>query len=452
MPWKMAQRIIRKISESIVVDGPQSKLITTNKSINRANTWFMFFIYVGKGLLMIEENLIRKLIQEVFSDVVRIRRDLHMWPELGFHETRTSSQIAQTLASLGIPIKTGLAKTGVIGVLTGQMAESSTGPRQKVVALRADIDALPVYEETELEFASKNHGVMHACGHDIHAAMMLGSAMVLSRLTEHFSGQVKFIFQPAEERLGGGKVLVEEGGLRDPYVDCVFALHLWPLMPYGKIATRTGPIMAAVDNFHIEVVGKGGHGATPHDAIDAIVIGSEIVLALQTIVSRSIDSTSPVVVTVGTFQGGTSSNIIAEKVTITGTVRTLTADAQDTVEGRLKTICRGIAQAYGAECRVDYSKGYPATVNSAECVELVQEVASDVVGKSNVINLELPVMISEDFAFYTERVPGAYFLLGVGDETSVSLHHPKYSPPEDIMHKGIEMFVKLALKYLTTTA
>jgi amidohydrolase len=397
---------------------------------------------------MIEDVLLRGLIAEVFPDVIQVRRDFHMWPELGFHETRTSAKIAELLASLEIPVRTGLGKTGVVGVLTGRMIEPSARQRQKVIALRTDIDALPIQEDTGLEFASKNPGVMHACGHDLHAAIMLGTAMVLSKLREHFAGQVKFIFQPAEERLGGGRVLVAEGVLQEPVVDCVFGCHVWPSVPYGKVAVKVGPMMAAVDDFDIQVIGKGGHGATPHEAIDAIVIGAEIVSALQTIVSRNIDSTSAAVVTIGTFQSGTSSNIIAEKAVITGTVRTLTEDVQSKVADRLRTICHGIAEAHGAKCIVNYKKGYPALVNSPECVKLVEDVAIDVVGDGNLINLDLPVMASEDFAFYAEKVPAAYFLLGVANDSSGSLHSPKYSPPENIMCKGIEMFVRLALRYL----
>lgn len=399
--------------------------------------------------MVLDDGFLRDCINRVFPEVIKVRRDFHMWPELGFQEIRTQARIVEILSSLGMPVKQGIAKTGVIGLLTGRKKEVSLHDKEKVIAFRADIDALPVTEDTGLEFSSKNPGVMHACGHDFHAAILLGAAMVLSLLTEHFSGHVKFIFQPAEENLGGGKSLVQEGGLRSPDVDCVFGFHVWPSVPYGKVAIRPGPTMAAVDTFEIEVMGKGGHGASPQDTVDAIVIGAEIVTAIQTIVSRSVDPISPAVVTVGTFHGGTSSNIIADKVLITGTVRSLTEEIQEKIANRLKVICSGIADAYGSSCNVSYTKTYPLLANSSECVEMVKEVAVDVVGSGNVMELEFPFMSSEDFSFYAEQVPAAYFFLGVGTEGMAPLHSPRFSPPEDIMYQGIELLVKLALRYLS---
>ncbi|MEW6228672.1 MAG: amidohydrolase, partial [Bacillota bacterium] len=340
-------------------------------------------------------------------EVVRVRRRIHSHPELGFEEFETGKICAETLQKAGVATITGVGRTGVVGSLQGRCAG-------RTVALRADMDALPITEETGLEFTSCVPGLMHACGHDGHVAVLLGAAMVLARLRHKFPGSVKFIFQPAEESLGGAREMIGAGVLENPRVDAIFALHLWPDIPLGHIAIHKGRAMAALDKVSITLKGRGGHVATPHKSVDAIVAASLLVLALQTVVSREIDPVEPAVLSIGDFKAGTAYNAIADHARLRGTVRTLDASLRQSMPESIERKLRGIAESVGTDYDFEYTFGYPPVANDSQMAELVFEVCTAVVGRDRVSFLERPSMVGEDFAYYLERTPGAIFLLGTG--------------------------------------
>jgi amidohydrolase len=294
-------------------------------------------------------------IEENFGEkIVALRRDIHREPELGFGTERTAEKVLAAIAGLPLDIETGVAENGIVATLKGE----GDG---RTVALRADMDALPIQEETGLPFSSEIEGRMHACGHDGHTSMLVGAAHALSGMRDRLGGTVKFVFQPAEEGGGGGKVMVDEGVVED--VSSIFAVHLWPGLPFGKVATKAGPIMAAADAFEMEIVGSGGHGAMPHLAADAVVIAAQVVTALQTVVSREVDPVEPAVLTVGEIGAGTAFNIIPEKARLGGTVRTLNADLRESMPGRMEAVARGVANGMRGDVNLDYAFSYPVTVN-----------------------------------------------------------------------------------------
>ena len=310
------------------------------------------------------------------------------------------------------------------------------------MALRADMDALPIQEETGLPFASEIEGKMHACGHDGHTSMLVGAVHVLSGMRDRLGGTVKFVFQPAEEGGGGGKVMVDEGVADD--VSSIFALHLWPGLPFGKVATKAGPIMAAADAFEMEVRGSGGHGAMPHLAADAVVMAAQIVTALQTVVSREVDPVEPAVLTVGEIGAGTAFNIIPEKARIGGTVRTLDPDLRKMMPERIEELARGVAKGMRGDVDLDYTFSYPVTVNDEDAAARALSVADDLFGGGSVLELPNPSMGGEDFAYFLEKVPGAFIWLGVGEDVS-GLHTPRFAFDEDILPRGAALLAALAL-------
>lgn len=396
---------------------------------------------------MVQETQLRKDIDEIMPGVVADRRDFHEHPELGFQEVRTAGIVADRLRALGVEdIRTGIAGTGVTGLIHG----TKDGPRRTVL-LRADMDALPILEENEVEYVSRNPGVMHACGHDAHTAMLLGSARLLSERRDQFPGTVKLLFQPAEELPpGGAKPMIDAGVLEDPRVDAAFGLHIDQDNPVGKIGMRSGPAMAAADRFALVIHGKGGHGAKPNDTIDPIVVGAQIVNALQTLVSRTIDPTEEAVVTVGVFQAGKAFNVIPDTAELGGTVRTFNPENRDLLERRIGEIAAGIAEALGATVDYTYTRGYPATVNHPEMAELVREEAARVVGDDGVHNPAL-MMGAEDFSYFLEEVPGAYWFVGSQNPERGLVwghHHPKFDLDEAALAIGMESMVNVALRYL----
>jgi amidohydrolase len=313
------------------------------------------------------------------------------------------------------------------------------------------MDALPILEENEVEYVSQTPGVMHACGHDAHTAMLLGVTRLLMDRRDDFAGTVKVLFQPAEEAPpGGAKAMIEAGVLENPAVDAVFGLHVAQELPVGEIRLRAGPAMAAADRFHLRIRGKGGHGARPQSTIDPIVIGAYIVTAMQTLVSRTVDPTEEAVVTVGTFKSGEAFNVIPDTAELGGTVRTFTPENRDLIEERIGTVARGIAQAMGAEVDYVYTRGYPATVNDAAMTELVREEAAKVVGADNV--LESPLLMgAEDFSYFLEARPGAFWFVGSNNPERGLIwghHHPRFDIDEATMGVGIESMVNVALGYL----
>jgi hippurate hydrolase len=374
------------------------------------------------------------------EDIVSLRREIHREPELGFDTKKTAEKVLDALEGLPLEVETGLAENGVVATLKGE----GDGP---TVALRADMDALPIQEETDLPFASEEDGKMHACGHDGHTSMLVGAVRALSQdhLRERLNGSVKFIFQPAEEGGGGGRVMVEEGVAES--VSSIFALHLWPGLPFGKAATKAGPIMAAADAFEMRVKGKGGHGAMPHLTTDAVAIAAQIVTALQTIVSREVNPVAPAVLTVGEIEAGFAFNIIPETARLGGTVRTLDADLRKQIPKRMEELARGIARGMRGDAELDYHFSYPVARNDADAAEFALGVIGELFGEENVVELTDSSMGAEDFAFFLEHVPGAFIWLGVGDVSG--LHTPKFAFDEEILPQGSALLAALALESLS---
>jgi amidohydrolase len=383
-------------------------------------------------------------VAQLTESVIDLRRTLHQWPELGFQEKRTSALVAERLQALGIEVRTGVAQTGVLGTLRGN-------GEGKTVLLRADMDGLPIEEASGAPYASQNRGVMHACGHDGHIAILLTVAKVLAHRRERFTGTVKFAFQPAEELPpGGAKGMIEEGVLEHPRVDATFGLHLWNGLPVGKIGVDEGPIMASVDRFDIVIKGVGSHGAYPHTGVDPIVIGSHVVATLQTVVSREVPPLAAVVVTVGTFHGGTAFNVIPSHAELSGTVRTIDARIRDEMPARIERIVRGITSGMRAEYSFNYAYGYPVTVNDVNRAQLARRVAGAILGDANVVSAGM-TMGAEDMSYFLDAVPGCYLRLGSGNPDK-GLIHPHHSAlfnfDEAALPIGVQVLADLTLAYL----
>jgi hippurate hydrolase len=375
-------------------------------------------------------------IEENFGEkIVALRRDIHREPELGFDTERTAEKVLVSLEGLPLDVETGVAENGIVATLEGE----GDGP---TVALRADMDALPILEDTGLPFASETEGKMHACGHDGHTSMLVGAAHALSGMRDRLGGNVKFIFQPAEEGGGGGKVMVDEGVADD--ASSIFALHLWPGLPLGKVATKAGPIMAAADAFEMEVKATGAHGAMPHLGSDAIAIAAQIVTALQTIVSREVDPVEPAVLTVGEIGAGTAFNVIPDRAHLGGTVRTLNADLRQNMPRRMEELARGIAKGMRGDVDLDYTFSYPVTVNDEAAANLALDVAEGLFGTESVLELPGPSMGAEDFSYFLESLPGAFIWLGIGEDAS-GLHTPKFAFDEDVLVLGSALLAALAI-------
>jgi hippurate hydrolase len=381
------------------------------------------------------EGLQQEIEENFGKKIVALRRDIHREPELGFDTEKTAEKVLAALEGLPLDIETGVARNGIVATLEGE----GDGP---TVALRADMDALPILEDTGLPFASETEGKMHACGHDGHTSMLVGAAHALSGRRDQLGGNVKFIFQPAEEGGGGGKVMVDEG-VADG-VSSIFALHLWPGLPFGKIATKAGPIMAAADAFEMEVKAAGSHGAMPHLGSDAISIAAQIVTALQTIVSREVDPVEPAVLTVGEIGAGTAFNVIPDKAHLGGTVRTLNADVREEMPRRMEELARGIAKGMRGDVDLDYTFSYPVTVNHEAVANLALDVAEDLFGGESVLELSSPSMGAEDFSYFLESLPGAFIWLGIGEDAS-GLHTPKFAFDEMILPRGSALLSALAI-------
>jgi len=392
------------------------------------------FVDVSQGFEGLQQE-----IEKGFGDkIVSLRRDIHREPELGFDTEKTAEKVLAALEGLPLDTETGVAKNGIVATLEGE----EDGP---TVALRADMDALPILEDTGLHFASETEGKMHACGHDGHTSMLVGAAHTLSGMRDRLGGTVKFIFQPAEEGGGGGKVMVEEGVADD--VSSIFALHLWPGLPFGKVATKAGPIMAAADAFEMEVKATGSHGAMPHLGSDAISIAAQVVTALQTIVSREVDPVEPAVLTVGEIGAGTAFNVIPDRAHLGGTVRTLNADLRQNMPRRMEELARGIAKGMRGDIDLAYTFSYPVTVNNEAAANLALDVAEDLFGGESVLELPSPSMGAEDFSYFLESMPGAFIWLGIGEDAS-GLHTPKFAFDEDILPRGSALLAALAIEAL----
>jgi amidohydrolase len=377
--------------------------------------------------------------------LAEIRADFHEHPELSFHEERTSQRIGEILRELKLDeVHTGIAKTGVVGLLRGDAPG-------RTLAIRADMDALPIQEENDVPYRSRNDGVMHACGHDVHMTALLGAAMILSAMRDEIRGNVKFIFQPAEEVAGGAKMMVEEGVLeRLPKVDAIIGMHVWPGIDAGTIGVRAGPAMAAMDRFEIVVRGPGGHGAMPHLTSDPVVAAAHVINSLQTVMSRWIDPIQPVVFSVCMIEGGHAFNIIPKEVRMVGTARTLDEGIKAIVIDRVKDILKGTGEAMGVQCQLDYVDGCPALINDPEMIGLIEKAGAAVLGSENILKLD-QMMVGEDFTYFARVVPGAMFFLGIRDEGAgftSPVHRSTFDVSPGVLSIGAAVLSQAALMYL----
>ena len=375
-------------------------------------------------------------VADLQSEIAEWRHDLHAHPELMFDVNRTAGMVAEKLREFGCDeVVTGIGRTGVVGVIRGRKSASD-----KAIGLRADMDALPIKEETGLPYKSTVPGKMHACGHDGHTAMLLGAARYLAE-TRNFAGTAVVIFQPAEEGGGGGKVMVEDGLMERFKIGEVYGMHNYPGLPVGQFALRPGPIMAAADFLTIDVGGKGGHAARPHLSVDTVLVGAQIVNAIQSIVSRNVDPLESAVVSITTFHAGNADNVIPQTAELRGTARSLSPAVRDLLETRLQEVVEGTAALYGAKARLNYHRGYPVVINHAAQTDFAAKVAREVTGQDRVHANMTPVMGGEDFAFMLNARPGAFIFVGNGD--SASLHHPAYNFDDEAIPFGTSYWVKL---------
>ncbi|MBV6632041.1 MAG: amidohydrolase [Alphaproteobacteria bacterium] len=380
-------------------------------------------------------------IAEFHEAMTEWRRDIHAHPELGYEEQRTSKLIVEKLTEWGIEVHDGIAKTGVVGVLHGR--DGTGGDPDKSIALRADMDALPIEEATGLPHASTNPGKMHACGHDGHVTMLLGAAKYLAE-TRNFDGTVYFVFQPAEEGGAGGDLMVKEGLFDRFPAKSVWGMHNWPEVPIGEVAVMPGPMMAAADRFKVTVKGYGAHAAMPHYGIDPVLIGSHIVTMWQSLVSRRTDPLDKAVISTTTFHAGSAFNVIPEEAELGGTVRTFTPEVRDMIEKEMQTIAESVATSMGGSVEFSYVRGYPPTINSAEEAGFAADVASKLLGSDKVHTNLNPCMGAEDFSFMLEQRPGAYIWLGQADDDHKHMvHHPLYDFNDRILPLGASYWAQL---------
>lgn len=386
---------------------------------------------------------LRSDIEDLLPTLVKLRHELHQHPEIRFEEHWTSDRIAQFLDGIGVPYERGYAKgTGIVATLSGK--------GDRTVALRADIDALEIQEQTGLPYASTIPNRMHACGHDGHTTVLCGAIAILAKHRETLRGNVKFVFQPAEEIAGGGRLIVEEGVLDG--VDAVFALHGWPTLPLGSIGVKNGCLLASATDFHITVHGHGCHGAQPSNGVDSVLVAAHITTALQSIVSREIKSSEPAVVTVGHIEGGAATNVIPETAGLHGTFRSLNDRTHERIREAIERIATSTALAFRATASVQFGDvTYPALHNDDQKVDFVRETVRDILGHEHLTEMDEPSMGAEDFAFYLQKVPGAFFLLGVNPDSSSpypSLHNPHYDFNDEALFPGIQMMASLAYRFL----
>ena len=387
---------------------------------------------------------IDKLADTFAEETIQIRRALHKIPEPGYEEFKTAAFIEEYLRQFDLAVTTGIAKTGITALLDTKRS----GP---TVMLRADMDALPIQEDWNNAYASEHKGYMHACGHDGHMAILLASINIFTQLSEHLCGRILFVFQPAEEGGGGARQMVETGLLEKYSVECCIAAHIWPPLSSGKVGVRCGPTMGAMSRFKFTIHGKGGHAAAPHESIDALDTGIQLVNALQRIVSRHINPFTPTVVSVSQFNAGTAPNILPETAEIAGTLRTFDTEIRASWEQRLHTIAKGVCDSMGAAYTLEYSERYPPVVNDRTICSFVQRAAEGTIGEENVVEIE-PTLGSEDISFFFNKVPGCYYFLGAGDsskEYTGQLHSPHFVLDESILPIGVKVLCRAACGLLS---
>ncbi|BAZ69532.1 MAG: amidohydrolase [Pelatocladus maniniholoensis HA4357-MV3] len=394
----------------------------------------------------IDLSRVRLSIRSLQPQLVEWRRRLHQKPELAFQEKLTAEFVSQKLQEWGIEHQTGIADTGIVAIIRGEKPAN-----EKVLAIRADMDALPILEQNEVAYRSQHDGIMHACGHDGHTAIALGTAYYLQQHRQDFAGTVKMIFQPAEEGPGGAKPMIDAGVLKNPDVDAIIGLHLWNNLPLGTLGVRAGALMAAVETFNCTIFGKGGHGAMPHQTVDSVVVAAQIVNALQTIVARNVNPIDSAVVTVGELHAGTKCNVIADTARMSGTVRYFNPVLRGFFSQRIEQIIAGVCQSFGANYDFQYCELYPATINDAGIAQLVRSVAEEVVETPVGIIPECQTMGGEDMSYFLQEVPGCYFFLGSANQQknlAYPHHHPRFDFDETALAMGVEMFVRCVDKFL----
>ena len=387
---------------------------------------------------------LRERVADLTAELVACRRDFHRWPELSFREVHTAARIASELHTMGLEVQTGVAKTGVVGLLRGGQ------PGGKTLLVRADIDALPLDEQNDVSYRSRNPGVMHACGHDAHMAMLLTAIRVLAEHRESLPGNLKFVFQPAEEGPGGADLMIEEGVLENPRVDAAIGFHIWNELPVGVVGVRPGPLMASSDEFEIVIEGQGTHAADPHLGVDAVVVAAHVLTALQTIVSRSVSPLESAVLSVGKIVSGSAHNVIAQTAHMSGTVRTFNEELRATMPRRIEQLIQGVAMAFGATARLEYRYQYPVLSNAPGMAALVRSAAERALGAERVVTADA-TMGAEDMAYFLREVPGCYFLIGSANSAKgldKPHHHPQFDIDEDALPVGVQVIVQAVLDYL----
>ncbi|RZK89907.1 MAG: amidohydrolase [Pedobacter sp.] len=387
---------------------------------------------------------IQELATQIFNEVVSFRQHIHANPELSYHEYETSQFVKDKLKAWGIPYQE-MANTGVVGLITGAKASD------QVIALRADMDALPILEDNDKPYKSKKEGVMHACGHDVHTSSLLGTAYILNQLKDDFAGTIKLVFQPAEELLpGGASIMIKEGVLENPKPQAMVGQHVLPMMEVGKVGFRSGIYMASTDELYVTVTGKGGHGAQPHQNIDPVVITAHIIVALQQIVSRNADPRLPSVLSFGKVNAHGATNIIPNEVKLEGTFRTLNENWRNEAHRLMKKMAEGIAESMGGSCHFDIHRGYPFLINEEKLTNNAKALAEDYLGKENVVDLDI-WMAAEDFAYYSQVTNACFYRLGTGNpakDTMHSVHTPKFDIDEDALKISTGLMAYIALKQL----
>tara|TARA_B100001540_G_scaffold88520_1_gene80035 strand:- start:8356 stop:9513 length:1158 start_codon:yes stop_codon:yes gene_type:complete len=382
--------------------------------------------------------LINPEVLKIKNTIIETRRDLHKHPELSFKEFRTSKIVSEKLEKFGFEVQTNIGKTGVIGVLKGKY-------KGKTIAMRADMDALPIQETSDVPYKSINDGIMHACGHDAHVAILLGAAEILSKKINQINGNIKFIFQPAEEGFGGAQYMIDDGAIDD--VDEIYGLHVWNYQKAGTVGIKSGPVMAAADKFTISIKGIGGHGAAPQGTVDATIVASYLIQSLQTIVSRNVNPLESTVITIGQINGGNNFNIIADKIILKGTARAYTQKNRNLIKKRMHEMCKGVGQTFGAKIQLNYKDGYPPVINDNNITNNVKKAANKIIPEG-IVSPYLS-MGGEDFSYFANKVPGCFFFLGSLPEgkeiMSTPQHCSHYDIDEDVMLIGSSIFIELGL-------
>ena len=387
---------------------------------------------------------IKKLAEKLTPRLIEIRRHIHAHPELSGQEHQTSAYVAGVLSSCGLNVVESVGKTGVIGELVGKNQD------KRILAIRTDMDALPIQENAQIKFASQNPGVMHACGHDVHTTLGLGTAMILSQLTDSLPGTIRFLFQPAEEIAQGAKWMVADGAVSN--VDAIYGVHVFPSISAKTIGIRYGALTASADDLEIIIQGESGHGARPHQAIDAIWIAAQVITALQQSISRTQNPLHPIVLSIGMIEGGRAANVIADRVRMTGTVRSLHLDSHAQLPSWITNIVEGVCQTYGAKCQVNYQRGVPSVQNNQKLTKILESASREAWGDDLVEIIADPSLGAEDFSVYLENIPGCMFRLGVGKTTgnNYPLHHPRFEVDESAIFSGVVTLAYASYQYYQT--